>query len=89
MRGPGGGFLLTRPADQIFVRDIVQAIDGFESVRRRCVLGLDECRDDQPCPLHDYWKGFRETFLGGVAGLTLEKLGETLERKRRAYPEGA
>lgn len=83
-RGPGGGFILARPANEIFVRDIVEAIDGFESLRRRCVLGLDECRDDQPCPLHESWRGFRETFLGGVSGLTLEILGVTLQRKRGA-----
>ena len=86
MRGPGGGFLLTRPPDQIFVRDIVQAIDGFDAVRRQCVLGLDECRDDQPCPLHESWKGFRETFLGGVSDLTLEKMGQTLAKKRGDGP---
>jgi Rrf2 family protein len=82
MRGPGGGFLLTRPPEELMVKDVVEAIDGFESLRRRCVLGLDECRDEQPCPLHDSWQGFRETFLGGVSGLTLAMMGENLVRKR-------
>jgi Rrf2 family protein len=82
LRGPGGGFLLTRPADEILVRDIVESIDGYESIRRRCVLGLDECSDAAPCPMHESWKGFRETFLGGVGGLTLAQMGKTLQRKR-------
>jgi Rrf2 family protein len=84
LRGPGGGFLLTRPADEILVRDIVESIDGYESIRRRCVLGLDECSDTSPCPMHESWKGFRETFLGGIGGLTLAQMGKVLERKRAA-----
>ena len=82
MRGPGGGFTLTSPPDQIFVRDVVEAIDGMDTIRRQCVLGLDECRDDAPCPMHDSWKGFRETFLGGVGGLSLAAMAETMARKR-------
>jgi Rrf2 family protein len=86
MRGPGGGFTLVGSPDAIFVKDIVEAIDGMETIRRRCVLGLDECRDDAPCPMHDSWKGFRETFLGGVGGLTLSAMAETMARKRHTSP---
>lgn len=86
MRGPGGGFTLVGSPDAILVKDIVEAIDGLESIRRRCVLGLDECRDDTPCPMHDSWKGFRETFLGGVGGLTLQHMAENMTRKRQLAP---
>lgn len=86
MRGPGGGFTLVGPPDGILVKDVVEAIDGMDSIRRRCVLGLDECRDDTPCPMHESWKGFRETFLGGVGGLTLAAMAENMARKRRPVP---
>ncbi|HMB71059.1 MAG TPA: Rrf2 family transcriptional regulator [bacterium] len=83
-RGPGGGFMLTRAPEEILVRDIVQSVDGFEAIQRRCVLGLDECNDAQPCPMHDAWAGFRERFLGSVSGLSLAEMGDTLKRKRAA-----
>ncbi len=86
MRGPGGGFTLVGSPDGILVKDVVEAIDGMDSIRRRCVLGLDECRDDMPCPMHESWKGFRETFLGGVGGLTLAAMAENMTRKRRPAP---
>jgi Rrf2 family protein len=82
-RGPGGGFRLTRPPAEILVKDVVDSIDGFEAIRQRCVLGLDECNDAQPCPMHETWSGFREHFLGAVKGLSLEPLGDTMERKRQ------
>jgi Rrf2 family protein len=81
-RGPGGGFVLARPANEILVMDVVTSIDGADSIRQRCVLGLDDCSDDQPCSLHDTCKGFKEAFIESVRTLTLQTMGETLVRKR-------
>lgn len=81
-RGPGGGFRLTRPPEEILVKDVIESVDTFESITRRCVLGLDECSDTQPCPMHDSWSVFRERFLGSVSGLSLAELGESLTLKR-------
>jgi Rrf2 family protein len=85
LRGPGGGFLLTKPPEEVFVKDIVEVIDGFDSIRNRCVLGLDECQDSEPCPLHESWKQFRERFLDGVSELTLATMGANLEHKREHH----
>jgi Rrf2 family protein len=52
-RGRNGGFKLARPADQIYIRQIVKAIDG--PGEERCVIGLDLCSDEQPCPFHKEW----------------------------------
>ena len=75
------------PADEILVQDVIESIDSYEAIRRRCVLGLDECSDEAPCPMHDSWKRFRETFLGGIGGLTLAEMGATLQSKRNASPD--
>jgi len=53
-RGPSGGVALNRPADAITLYEIVVAIDG-EDLFRECVLGLPDCGDAEPCPLHDQW----------------------------------
>lgn len=86
MRGPGGGFSLVQAPDAIVVKDVIEAIDGIESLRRRCVLGLSECRDDQPCPMHESWKISREAFLSGIGSLTLASMAETMARKRDVSP---
>ena len=58
-RGPKGGVALAKPAIEISLLDVVQAIDG-ESLFTECVLGLNNCGDDQPCPLHNQWTGIRQ-----------------------------
>ena len=59
-RGRKGGIMLARPAKEIFLPQIVQAIEGPEPEEEQCVFGLDLCTDSQPCPLHHKWKVIRE-----------------------------
>jgi Rrf2 family protein len=54
-KGRGGGFTLARPADQIRLLEVVQVIEG-QTFGEACVIGLPECGDSAPCPLHTYWK---------------------------------
>lgn len=58
VRGPGGGFRLARPAKEITLLDIVEAIDGTSQFEE-CALGWKTCQDDKPCPLHNSWKEMR------------------------------
>ena len=53
LTGPYGGFEIdpTR-MKEIKVSEIVFAIDG-DSVYKGCGLGLNECSNTQPCPMHD------------------------------------
>ena len=61
VKGPGGGFHLTpKQADQRVIR-IVKVIDG-EDVFKQCGLGLSQCSDSHPCPLHEGFKPIRERF---------------------------
>lgn len=49
-RGIGGGFALARPADQISVLDVVNAVDPLKRIVR-CPLGI-ETHDGRLCSLH-------------------------------------
>ena len=58
VQGKQGGFQLARPAHQIFLNQIVattEALDNFH----RCVLGFEECSDENPCALHSQWAGIQ------------------------------
>jgi Rrf2 family protein len=53
-RGPSGGVAFTKPTDAITLYEVVVAIDG-EKLFEECVLGLPNCGEDKPCPIHDRW----------------------------------
>jgi Rrf2 family transcriptional regulator, iron-sulfur cluster assembly transcription factor len=84
-KGRGGGFALKRPAQEITLRQIVEAIDGRQRISR-CILGFDECNDEQPCPQHDHWKTIRRQIDDLLDQTTLATLNETLVRKLMAQP---
>jgi Rrf2 family protein len=72
-RGPNGGVGLTHPAKQVSVIDIVAAIDGM-SLFEGCALGLPQCSDASPCPLHDAWAKRREDLRVMLTRTTLDAL---------------
>jgi len=79
-RGPGGGFQLARPAQDVALREVVAIIDGLEGLKQ-CVLGLHQCADDAPCPLHEMWKGLRGRLSAYLDRVTLAELARAAERR--------
>jgi Rrf2 family protein len=58
-KGPNGGFYLEPDGKPVPLMDIVRVIDG-KDVFKQCVLGLKECSDKFPCPIHHDVKAFRD-----------------------------
>lgn len=52
-RGPGGGYSLSRPADQIAVAEVISAVDEVVDTTR--CGGAGDCQDHQQCLTHDLW----------------------------------
>jgi Rrf2 family transcriptional regulator, iron-sulfur cluster assembly transcription factor len=73
LRGPRGGFALSKPSGSVSLYEVVAPFDDIEA-RRVCLLGRKECSDINPCVIHDHWKAtathvakfFRETSLAEV-----------------------
>lgn len=83
VRGRGGGFLLKKDPGEITVLDVISAVESISRLEKECVLGLDECSDRAPCPLHNTWKSYRESLLAELSEMTVADLVVELERKRR------
>lgn len=49
-RGPRGGFRLTRPARQISLREVYEAVEGSLEVGH-CLLGVPVCGQKKKCPV--------------------------------------
>ena len=56
-KGPGGGFYIDPAAKPIPVIDIIDLIDGKHAFER-CGLGLKECSETKPCPIHNEFKSY-------------------------------
>ena len=81
-KGPTGGFMLAKPASEIALYDIMQLID-HENLEEKCAVGLYECSDSMPCPIHESWKGLRKQMLDYLTSTTIEDLARALTEKKR------
>ena len=83
-KGLRGGYELARPAHHITLQSIVLATDGNE-LAESCVLGLPQCSEDNPCPLHPAWKEIRRRLVSMLEENTLANLARVAQgRPRRA-----
>lgn len=80
-RGPGGGYQLAMPADEISLYDIKAAVDGIGELKA-CAVGLAACSDEMPCPLHDTWKPIREQINESLMTTTLRQMAEAVSSKQ-------
>jgi len=72
-KGPGGGFSLGRPASEITVLDIVDAVDGLSAIEV-CLMDLEPCDPENPCPLHEAWSQIQDRIILLLENTTLEEL---------------
>ena len=73
-KGPGGGFMLGRPAGHITVHEIITAVDGMQRPEKRCLFGRTECNSLVACPMHDAWSKIRARFDETIGALTIREL---------------
>lgn len=81
VRGPGGGFYLSKENKDVHLIKIIQIIDGDNRLIS-CMLSLKECNAKKPCPMHNllgdvktgFVKNLEKTTIGDlVADIKLEK----------------
>ena len=55
VKGPYGGFYISKEEQKQPIINIVEAIDG-KQIFKSCGLGLSKCSSSHPCPIHDDYK---------------------------------
>lgn len=79
LKGPTGGFFVYKEElENIKLSDIVTALDGDE-VFHGCGLGLEECNDDKPCPMHNKFKTIRNQLSKMLQTTSLLELANGLD----------
>lgn len=79
-RGPHGGILFNKPADQIFLIDIVHILEGSDFFDK-CLLGLPGCGSHEPCPVHNFWKSVRGSLQKEFEDTSLADLANKITLK--------
>lgn len=72
-KGPNGGFYLTKKNQVAPLLKIVAAIDGL-GFFENCGLGIEECSDDHPCPIHNDFKVIRNHLKNVFTTKTIQDL---------------
>ncbi|MFN8298358.1 MAG: Rrf2 family transcriptional regulator [Chitinophagales bacterium] len=80
-KGPGGGFFIDPKAKPIVMMEIVEAIDGMGAFER-CGLGLKECSEDHPCPIHKEFKSYSARLKNLLTYKTVQEMAKSLAEGR-------
>jgi|WetSurMetagenome_2_1015567.scaffolds.fasta_scaffold03922_3 Rrf2 family protein len=72
-KGRNGGFKLIDNPSEIYLIEIVEAIEGTESLER-CMMGVAECRLQEKCALHEPWLKIKNEFLDVLKNTSLKSL---------------
>ena len=71
LRGAAGGYSLARPADQVSIFEIVQALEGPIALTA-CVDGsADSCEVESLCPMRGNWEQVNQAIQRALQGVTL------------------
>lgn len=77
VRGPGGGYLLSRKENEIDVAEIIDAVS--ESLDTTKCQGSGNCQKGATCLTHHLWQDLSEQIYGFLSNITLADLVDKRE----------
>lgn len=80
VRGPGGGYLLARPAKEIQVDEIIDSVEE-SLVPVSCMDSKKGCACDDQCVTHNVWHGLGERIRQFLSSITLADLTDEAKSK--------
>jgi Rrf2 family protein len=78
-KGPKGGFYLKEDALDITLLEIVKSIEGL-AFFSACGLGLHDCNDEKPCPIHNDYQLFRDNFYKILSEKTIREMKVNVDK---------
>jgi Rrf2 family iron-sulfur cluster assembly transcriptional regulator len=92
MRGPGGGYRLARPVQDITIAQIIAAVD--EQIDMTRCGGTEDCQDGEKCLTHELWVDLSKQLYEFLEGINLGQIVEwpmvrkVAERQEARRPRG-
>jgi len=75
-QGKQGGYQLNKDRSPIYLEEIINIVESLDNYNR-CVLGFDNCSDENPCSLHTYWVKPKEGIINLIQNTSLDDLDNT------------
>ena len=74
-RGSGGGYRLRKPANEIYLIDVVELFEEISVTKPSCFLGRSRaCSATTPCTAHFAWQGVLGAYLGFLTSTSLSAI---------------
>ncbi len=72
VRGPGGGYSLGKSAKEIFVGEVISAVD--ENMDTTRCHGAHNCQNNERCLTHDLWADLSDQIYNYLNNISLQDL---------------
>ncbi len=79
--GPSGGFYLTDQAKNKSLWHVLNLLDD-DTIITGCILGLKECSEKNPCPMHNQYKDIKPQLLEMLDHKTILDLAREMKDPR-------
>lgn len=79
IKGPNGGFFITPKQRQLSLIAVLHAFDE-DTVLKKCVLGLKECSEAKPCPMHRQYKLIKQQLIMLFESKVINDLSSDLDK---------
>ncbi|NQV03668.1 MAG: Rrf2 family transcriptional regulator [Bacteroidia bacterium] len=73
IQGRNGGYLITRGLEEVYLTEIIDAVEGIESLNF-CILGVHDCNLIEKCAMHDLWEDVKVKMLTTFSTTSLKDL---------------
>lgn len=84
-RGAGGGYRLARPASEVSLIAIVEAIEGPLGMTE-CSGEHSSCEHEPHCGVQSHWRRINDVIAEALGGITLAQMLPQAPPPRRAIP---
>jgi Rrf2 family transcriptional regulator, iron-sulfur cluster assembly transcription factor len=79
--GPKGGFYMTPESKGLSLIEVLNTLDE-EQILDKCIIGLDECSEQNPCPLHAQYKHIKPMIIAMFKNKSLQELVDEVSEKK-------
>ena len=72
IKGPGGGYKLSKGADDIVISEVIQAVD--EDLETTACNGKSNCHNNHQCISHNLWQDLGTEIKNFLSDITLQQV---------------